>query len=348
MAVAKEFDFLTMFASLIDETKSGKRLKKNGSKIRPGTVEFYEVVYREVQLFVIKEKFNLRIRNVNRFTTRQMNAETKYWKRFYKRYSDYLYSQGCYDNYVGSHFKVIRTLFNYLKTEKGLFVGDFHKLFYVRTEDIPIMVFSTEQFQFLIYDKTFGENLPVKLKRCKDIIVFGGTVGLRYSDLMALTKRNIEVVYDTKYLKVRAQKTGTDTSIKLPEYACEIVDRYKGLKTLLPQLSLAQMNYNMKQLCEQAGWTHEVGKLRSKRGVVKKVTDNGKPYRFCDLVSTHIMRRTSITILLSLGMPESMVRKISGHAAGSKEFYKYVHYSQQFLDKETDMVFDKLASKNRH
>ena len=86
MAVAKEFDFLTMFASLIDETKSGKRLKKNGSKIRPGTVEFYEVVYREVQLFVTKEKFNLRIRNVNRFTTRQMNAETKYWKRFYKRY----------------------------------------------------------------------------------------------------------------------------------------------------------------------------------------------------------------------------------------------------------------------
>ena len=345
MAALKEFDFLQLFVGLIDDSKSGRRVKKDGNKIRPSTIEFYEVVYKELQVFVSKEAYNLRIRNVNRFTTRQMNAETRYWKRFYKRYSDYLYSQGCYDNYVGSHFKVIRTFFNYLKIEKGLFVGDFHKLFYVRTEDIPIVVLSTEQFQFLIHDEVFEESLPAKLKRCKDIMVFGGTVGLRYSDLMALTKKNIETVYDTKYLKMRSKKTGTNTSIKLPEYACAIIHRYRGLKTLLPQVSLAQMNDNMKLLCEKAGWTQEVGKVRSKRGVVKKVTDKGKPYRFCDLVSTHIMRRTSITTLLSLGMPESMVRKISGHAAGSKEFYKYVHYAQQFLDKETDMVFDKLAMK---
>ena len=95
MAALKEFDFLQLFVGLIDDSKSGRRVKKDGNKIRPSTIEFYEVVYKELQVFVSKEAYNLRIRNVNRFTTRQMNAETRYWKRFYKRYSDYLYSQGC-------------------------------------------------------------------------------------------------------------------------------------------------------------------------------------------------------------------------------------------------------------
>ncbi|MBK6987035.1 MAG: hypothetical protein IPH33_01655 [Bacteroidetes bacterium] len=64
------------------------------------------------------------------------------------------------------------------------------------------------------------------------------------------------------------------------------------------------------------------------------------------------MRRTAITTLLNLGMPEHMVRKISGHATGSKEFFRYVQYSQSFLDQETDKVhlrlqnFEKKATEN--
>ena len=36
------------------------------------------------------------------------------------------------------------------------------------------------------------------------------------------------------------------------------------------------------------------------------------------------MRRTAITTLLLIGVDEISVRRISGHAPGSKEFYKYV------------------------
>jgi len=56
------------------------------------------------------------------------------------------------------------------------------------------------------------------------------------------------------------------------------------------------------------------------------------------------MRRTAITSMLCLGMPEHLVRKISGHAANSKEFFRYVLLSQSFIDDETDKVFDKLAN----
>jgi hypothetical protein len=58
------------------------------------------------------------------------------------------------------------------------------------------------------------------------------------------------------------------------------------------------------------------------------------------------MRRTAITTMLRLGMNEQAVRRISGHAPGSKEFYRYVAYSQTFLDSETDRLFDRLKANN--
>ena len=58
------------------------------------------------------------------------------------------------------------------------------------------------------------------------------------------------------------------------------------------------------------------------------------------------MRRTGITTMLNLGMPEHLVRKISGHAANSREFFRYVELSQSFIDDETDKIFDKINDSN--
>ena len=55
-----------------------------------------------------------------------------------------------------------------------------------------------------------------------------------------------------------------------------------------------------------------------------------------------MMRRTAITTLLILGMPEHMVRKISGHSYSSNSFNRYIHYAQSYLDKELDKVHEKL------
>lgn len=59
------------------------------------------------------------------------------------------------------------------------------------------------------------------------------------------------------------------------------------------------------------------------------------------------MRRTAITSMLRLKMPEHLVKKVSGHSPNSKEFYKYVAISQNKLDEETDKVFSKLGAGNK-
>jgi len=339
----KKYNFLILFNQFINASKSGKRLKKDGSKIRHSTIQAYITVRDELLRFSLEENFELLVCDLSNLTENELKKEKLYWKDFYIRYLNHIYARGGYDNYAGHHFKVIRTFFNYLKTEKLIFTGDIHKGFYVRRENVPIVVVSPEQLQFLIYDEEFKHRLPGYLERTKDVFIFGCTVGLRFSDLMKLTKNNLETTLAGIYLRVRSIKTSSDTKMKLPAYAIAILNKYRGLKTLLPVLSNNRLNINIKELCELAGWTFEVGKQRQRRGVDKTISRHGTPYRFCDLVTTHTMRRTSITILLSLGMPEVIVRKISGHSEMSKDFYRYVNYAQQFIDKETERVFHTLA-----
>ena len=259
---SKVYELLPMFEQFIVASKTGKRLKKDGTRIRPGTIRQYEIVRDELKRFCVKENFSLLIKNALRMNARELKSERVYWKRFYRRYTDYLYSIGCFDNYAGSHFKIIRTFFNYLKQEKGIFTGDFHKHFYVRNENIPIVVLSNEQLQFLIHNKELEDSLPEFLKRTKDIFVFGCTVGLRFSDLMKLNKNNLTKTSTSVYLSVRSIKTSTDTKLKLPQYTIDIIERYKKNKTLLPVLSVDRLNSNVKELCEKAGWIYEVEKIR--------------------------------------------------------------------------------------
>jgi thiaminase len=44
-------------------------------------------------------------------------------------------------------------------------------------------------------------------------------------------------------------------------------------------------------------------------------------------------------------MPEQLVRRVSGHAPNSKEFYRYVAWAQTYQDQETEKAFSQL--KNR-
>jgi integrase len=190
------------------------------------------------------------------------------------------------------------------------------------------------------------------MKKVKDVFVFGCTVALRVSDLIALKLSNLRIVSGQYYLAVRSVKTSADTLVKLPPYAIQIILKYqkRNSKTLLPYFEKCKLNRALKKLLELAGFTNPVSKKREKRGnaveLFYKKGGQSKLYRFCDLASTHLMRRTAITNILSLGMPELIVRKISGHSPGSKDFYRYINWAQSYQDQESDGVFARLQEKN--
>ncbi len=103
----------------------------------------------------------------------------------------------------------------------------------------------------------------------------------------------------------------------------------------MPRLSNTNLNKQVKNLIEKAGWIYNLPKIRHRQGKPIEIKNSkGSSYRFCDHITTHTMRRTAITTLLMMGVPETMVRKISGHAAGSKEFYKYVSVVQDYMNEK--------------
>ena len=190
-------------------------------------------------------------------------------------------------------------------------------------------------------------DLSAQQERIKDIFIFGCTTCLRYSDVFLLTNKNFEQNNTDWYLKIKSKKTKTFSLIKLPSYAVSIYQKYqsKNPKTsLFGTISLFNFNKNLKQIGELAGFTQTVEVSREKQGkshILK--TDKKNPQnRFCDKMSSHMMRRTAITTLLILGMPEHLVRKISGHSSASNSFNRYVHYAQSYMDKEIEKVHSKL------
>lgn len=336
--------YLTQF---IRASASGRRLTASCKKITEGTINNYRYAQNLLLEFEAKTGTPLRIQLLHRASMRTLSKERNYWARFYLQFSNFLYKdKGFHDNYVSSIFKILKTFFNYLQTQKGYSVGNYHRSFRIPVQQAAAVVLQPEKLQYLITDKTFEDSLSASLKRVKDIFVFGCTVALRVSDLMSLQKKNIVHTGNEVYLELYTQKTGTAIKVPLPDYAMAIIERYrkKAGKYILPRLAVSNLNLQLKKLIKKAGWTYPLRKTISKQGQLTELKNTaGKGWCFHQHITAHTMRRTAITTLLIMGVPELVVRKISGHAPGSKEFYRYVGIAQDYMSQEVKNAYKKLV-----
>ena len=235
----KEYQLVPLFEQFIKDSYKGKRLKSDGNRIRPQTVDNYVYVLRYIKEYELLYGINLRIKIIGSWNKRLLIAEKKYWKKFYLNFTNFLYiNKDCFDNYVGTVIKTIRIFFNYLNRELSIATGEFYKSFYICKEDVPIITLLPEQLQFLIGNSEFETRLTRSLQKTKDIFVFGCTVALRVSDLFAIKFSDIEYIGQHCYLPVKTIKTNTLVRIKLPEYAVAILKKFKEnsriRKTIFP------------------------------------------------------------------------------------------------------------------
>lgn len=342
---------LAEFQKFIIASASGRRLMPSGKKLRSGTIVQYKCVHDLLTAFEQLEQQPLRILVLNRASLRVIVKEKNYWARFFKRFTAFLwYYKGYYDMYAAAVCKILKTFFNYLTTEKALPIGDFHKKFRVPTEQITPVVLSPTQLKHLIIDKDFEMSLSRSLRRTKDIFVFGCTVALRFTDLMQLKKINLQYTPEGISVLLHTQKTGSEIKIPLPSYAIDIINKYKNKvgRFVLPRLSGTNLNLQVKTLMKKAGWDYSFPKIRCRQGESVEIKTKTKgSFRFYDHITVHTMRRTAITTLLLLGVDENTVRRISGHAPGSKEFYKYVVIMQDYLTAKVKEAHHKLLSGNQ-
>ncbi len=348
---SKQILFLPAFQQFITASKTGSRVMPSGKKIRSGTIEQYRCAYLLLAAYEQGLTAPLRLTLLHRSTLKEIQKEKLYWKRIFKAFMQFLYKdKKCLDQYTASVCKIIKTFFNYLLKEKCLPVGLFHQQFRVPTAAIMPVVISPAQLHFLITNKVFEQSLSKALQRTKDIFVFGCTVGLRQQDLMRLKKDNVQFNTEGVSLSLHTQKTSTIVTIPLPEYAIAIYTKYKRKAGIyvLPRLSSVNLNKQVKQLIQKAGWNHVLPKIRHRQGEPFELKNaKGQSFCFYEHITAHTMRRTAITTLLLLGVDETAVRRISGHAPGSKEFYKYVGLVQEYLNSAVKNAHIKLLQLNQ-
>ena len=342
----RQFNLLHLLQKFIRESKSGKRLTTGGQRISKGTIRTYHQLAKLLLKYEDKHEPIVVTPFVGR-NKRKFNSQKRYWKKFIKQFSDLMYDDlDHYDNYVGSQFKIIKTFFRWLRIEQGIDVLAFEELFPVPKEEIDIVVLNPSQLRFLMMNQEFEQSLSNKLRRTKDMFVFGCCVALRVGDLLNLKKADVIQDAGQFYLLNVSQKTKAVTRVLLPNQLGLMLTRIgvRGSR-LFPRISISNLNTNIKELIKTAGWDEIKVKYRSKRGVPTVQYKNAQlkqHYRFYDHISSHSMRRTAITTYLQMGMDELNVRRISGHTAGSKEFYRYVKYSQDVLDEQTKIAHENL------
>lgn len=338
--------FTEHFNKFIKASSSGRILGASGKRVSKGTIVNYFYAQKLLAAFELQHNIKLRIQLLHRASMRTLQKEKNYWSKFYTQFSSFLYNEkGFSDNYVNTTFKILKLVFSYLQVEKGYAVGNYHKSFKTPLLKKSPLVLQPWQLQFLITNTNFINSLTPRLRKTRDIFVFGCTVALRISDLMRLKKNNLIYINNELSLTLFTEKTGVEVKIPMPEYAIDIINRYEKSagKYILPRLTSVNFNLQCKELIKEAGWIYPLPKLVSKQGKFVETTNKGgMSWRFHQHITAHTMRRTAITTLLIMGVSESVVRKISGHAPGSKEFYRYVALADEYMNKEVRNAYKKL------
>ncbi|OXB18941.1 hypothetical protein B0A80_20345, partial [Flavobacterium tructae] len=85
---------IPLFKQFIKETETGKRLKKNGERIKSDSIDNYKYVLQNLIQFSNETKFELRICDASKLDKRELTFEKSYWKKFYQKFTDFLYKKG--------------------------------------------------------------------------------------------------------------------------------------------------------------------------------------------------------------------------------------------------------------
>lgn len=238
---------------------------------------------------------------------------------FYEQFVDYLVYEiphsrrtdvikGLKMNSVG---KTVKHLKSFLKDRMKKKVIPFIDLsdYKVLEEDVDAVYLSWEEISS-IYHLDLSKHQH--LEKYRDLLVLGCLTGFRFSDYSTIKPDEIR----SGMLYVTQTKTLTTVVVPLRNDAKTIlIDKYK---MQMPQVSNANFNEYIKEVCKLAGITDQV-KITHKRG--NKITEEVRPkYAW---ITSHTCRRSFCTNEYLAGTPTDLIMTISGHKT-EKAFRRYI------------------------
>lgn len=225
---------------------------------------------------------------------------------------------------ANKYVKKLTTILNWC-FKKELVDKDFTKYLEKAAYREPeiIVVDQDELHQVETSTHTNGKHieLPKHLENTRQIFIFACYIGQRYEDVIAINKQNLV----GNQLRVKQQKTGQVVFIPLLPEAQMILDKYNWS---LPAISNQKANENLREVFTALGMNRIVHDVR-RQGQGEKLFN----LPLHEVIHFHSARATFCTIGLSVGIPETVIRQVSGHKS-VKNFQRYVRFSQSQLENQ--------------
>lgn len=303
--VNKKLFFSNFIEAFILDSRT-RKTRKN-TLLKPRTVQHYQTTLNKITDF---ENYSGKKVNLSRVDL-----------NFHTHFIHFLENVDMLNpNTIGGYIDDIK-LFCRNAEVKGIKISNEYKLkeFYSpsnSTQDIYLKEVEINK----IYDTSFNQDY---LDNARDWFIIGLRTGLRVSDLLSLSKKDI----NDGFIELRNKKTDYPVIIPLHDNVIEILAKRNG--AFPRKISDPNFNLYIKVVANLAGLTETVegGKISE---VIVKV--NGKEetihrkvmgiYPKHELVSSHICRRTFATLLY--GKIDTLtIMKITGHQT-ERQFLGYI------------------------
>lgn len=293
-----QMNLLSFMKSHIQHMIDGRN-PKDGEPYSKETIKTYRLCYNKLKEFEKSERYKVDFDSIN--------------LRFHKLFLTYLQRKGYKPNYQGKLIKLIITFMNEAK-EQGLTDNlDYKKRkFYAPKEDVVSIYLDNEELSEI--SKLDLSNQP-RLDNARDLFLIGCYTGLRFSDIVRIRMKDIEVnEIGEKTLYIKMQKTKRRITIPV---ILEFDNLLKKRNNILPRsITNQKLNEYIKEVCQL------VPTLTKQTYIGSEIAGKIK----WQLVTSHTARRSFATNSAKLGMSTRLIMNITGHTSEAA-FYRYIRLS---------------------
>jgi len=304
-APENESDFILRFNEYI-ESKSNNQA--------PRSIMIYRQLLKELKEFSNSENIQLTFKNMDLV--------------FYDKYNKYLLNvenqnanakikKGMMNDTIAKRISNLKTFLKWAQVRRYHSNTDYEQFKYSKSQKNEIVSLNELELKILI-------NLDLKnirLERVRDLFLFGVFTGQRWSDIEAFDKNDIK----NNTWTFLAKKTRKYTTIPFEGYCSGALTILNKYEFNLPKISGQKFNEYLKEIGKLAEFNDEVIINRFSGNQVIKIS---KPkYEF---MTSHMARRTCVTILLENGIPATTIMKLTGHT-DIRVLLKYENTSQNAL-----------------
>ena len=233
-------------------------------------------------------------------------------------------SRGIYDATISNYIKTLKTFMKWAR-KKGYHQTTAYEQFFRDNRNGKTIALTLDELRSI---RALDLSDNPRLARTRDHFLIQCYTGMRYGDLQKLEPHHIDL--KNGFIRYTSQKTSTPCIVPITRPLREILASYPS--HIFEFASSVKQNAYLKEIGERIDMDQTVSIVRYRTG--DRVEELKKR---SELLTTHVARRSFVSISVRFGIPESGIRLVTGHSASTM-------LQQHYIDLDESAIHDIVVS----